>query len=202
MKGTKEDTRNMIFSMAKDSLAGHTIKHEASASDFNVWLCRNPESSFYWYRVITVPGCLIIQGDVGNRMFVMYDKNPVSWLRGAINSPDYVMGKCEDKSKDFLPGEARKLLEQLKAGESPTDEDGNTDDSVVAENEEVRSKVEEIEEAWEYEMDSHKFCQAYYEAGFDTESLECCYDFNSDILWSYACMKKFIELLDTQATKV
>ena len=202
MNETRESRRLNIYSMAKESLAKHTIKQDADASDFRVWICRNPENTFYWYRIITVPGCLIIQGDVGNRIFTMYDRDPVGWLRGAINSPDYVMGKCEDKHKEFIPGEARALLQELRDGQEIKDEDGVVDTFVVEENDSLRSKVEEVEEAWTDEHDEDQFSRAYYEAGLDTDSLGSCYDFNSDVLWSYACLKRFIELLDTQATKV
>ena len=187
--------------MAKESLANHTIKLDADVSDFRVWTCRNPANTFYWYRIISVPGCLIIQGDVGNRIFTMYDRDPVGWLRGAINSPDYVMGKCEDKEKDFISGEAKILLQELRAGEQSEDTDGVVDSDIVEENNTLKAKADEVEEAWTDEQDADQFSRAYYEAGLDTESLSSCYDFNSDIIWSYACLKKFIELLDIQVTK-
>jgi hypothetical protein len=202
MNDTRESHRSTIFSIAKESLAEHILKQDADVSDFRVWTCKNPKSSFYWYRVIAVPGCLIIQGDVGNRIFTMYDRDPVGWLRGAINSPDYVMGKCEDKGKDFLVGEAKALLQNLRDGQETEDEHGVVDNYVVEENNNLKAKVEEVEEAWTDEHDADQFSRAYYEAGLDTEDLSCCYDFNSDIIWSYACLKKFIEILDTQATKV
>jgi len=189
------------MSLAKESLAEHTLRQDINTPDFKIWICRKPESSFYWYRVIAVPGCLIVQGDVGNRIFTMYDRDPVGWLRGAVDSPDYVMGKCEDKSKDFLVGEAKKLIAELRVEEQPEDEDGNTDTSIVENNELNKSKADEIEEAWSDEHDSYQFSRAYYEAGLETEDLSLCYDFNSDIVWSYACLKRFIELLDTQVTK-
>ena len=191
---TKEEYRQQIFGLAKDSLEKHILRQELDTEKFKIWMCRNPDNSFYWYRVVAIPGCLIVQGDVGNRIFTMYDADPVSWIKGAAKSPDYVMGKCEDKRKDFLSGEAKVLLQELLQ-ENDLEECSSKNETLVR-------KVEDIEEAWYDEGDGDQFSRAYCEAGFDSEDLLSCYDFNSDVIWSYLCLKKFVELLGTQAATV
>lgn len=179
---SRKEYRETIFSLAEESLAKHIIKKELSTEDFNIWLCRNPDNSFYWYRVICVPGCVIVQGDVGNKIFSVYDRDVVAWLKGAVNSPDYLMSKCEDKHREFIPGAAEALLKELEADD--------------------KEQVDKVREDWVDEKDSYQFSQAFYNAGFDTDYLSECYDYNSDVVWSYACLKKFVQLLSTQATTV
>lgn len=181
---SKERYRRQIFSLAKEALANHVLKQRVSSGDFSIWSCENPDSSFYWYRIVCMPGCIIIQGDVGNRIFSVYDKDVIGWLRGAIKSPDYVMGKCEDKHKEFVSDEAKRILNELR--------------------EEHPEIVDEIEDKWADEHDDYQLIQAMHESSLTdvSEYTEMFYDFNPDVIWSYACLDKFIQLLDSQATKV
>jgi len=149
----------------------------------------------YHYRVIAAPGMIMVYGDVGDGMAQNHDEDMVGWLvKGAINSPDYVISKFTNRPKQFFPDEAINLLEQPIIDAEKT---GDDDDRVEAES--FRDKVMEL---WDREYGhGHDFGKAFYEAGGEAECIDSAYDYEAGVYWTFECLKKFVELYNELRSK-
>jgi len=134
------------------------------------------------------------------------DKDLIPWLRSAVKSPDYLMGKIVGARKraEFIEGEVEEMFDwMLKcAGYDPTltgekAKEQEEDSCIKA----TRKVIEDTKENRNYDYDDrfgHSFCEAFHEAGGDSETMDCLFDYDSDTLWTLGCLRKFIELLDKE----
>lgn len=102
----QEDTKKLIAKMAAAEFAKHELIQEGEGR----WRCGTPGSPFYWFRVITAPGTVIVFGDVGAAV-LRFSAEPIEWLQGAVRSPDYLISKAEWKDETFYEGDALAWME-------------------------------------------------------------------------------------------
>ena len=73
-------------------LRNHVIKQEQEGL-ISSWLCRNPDSSVFWFRVIVGPNLLVFTGDIGDLIVTPRTEDVLAWVRGALDSPGYFAEK-------------------------------------------------------------------------------------------------------------
>lgn len=83
--------RAEIAARAAESFKGHILKDEGHGR----WYCARPDTCNYSFRVTDFKDGLILSGDIGELLFVVYGRSPISWLRGCLKhgNEDYVLGK-------------------------------------------------------------------------------------------------------------
>jgi hypothetical protein len=76
---------------ARKSFEGHVLKDEGHGR----WYCARPDTNNYSFRVTDFRDGLILSGDLGELILVVYGRNPIAWLRGCLRSgnEDYVLSK-------------------------------------------------------------------------------------------------------------
>lgn len=189
MSETIEQYRESIRSIAKEAFKSHCLTSEQTEGPVRMWLCHQPGTGIYHFRVVAAPGFLAVYGDVGDGMVLMHDKDPIPWLRGAVNSPDYLLGKMVKKQKLFFVREAEKILQEMVDNSASQDE--------ITKN---INRVSNIEDNWDREIDTEEeFAKALWKCGEDTEMVDRTTDYCNDDWWTVECLKKFIELLGASA---
>jgi len=202
----KKQRRESFERYAKDAFAEHILTPEQTEGPVKMWLCHKPGMGMYHFRVISAPGMLTVYGDIGDNILAASDKDLIPWLRSAVKSPDYLMGKIVGARKraEFIEGEVEEMFDwMLKcAGYDPTltgekAKEQEEDSCIKA----TRKVIEDTKENRNYDYDDrfgHSFCEAFHEAGGDSETMDCLFDYDSDTLWTLGCLRKFIELLDKE----
>jgi hypothetical protein len=181
----KSERRARIAEFAKECLSEHVLIPEQENEPVRMWLCRTPKKTSYWYRVVAAPGMVLIYGDVGDRMFQMYDRDAVQWARGAKDSFDYLLGKIVGRHEDRLP-EAIVELAKEELGAARDDD----------EREHAQKVYDAVVEAEKWGEDVF---QTYYDAsGGDFEFACVGIDSDTSSLWAVHCLKKFVELLEAR----
>lgn len=200
--GTKKENRATIATIAGESLAGHAITPEQTEGPVRMWYCGRKGTGMYSYRVIAAPGMLLVYGDVGDYMLQANDRDLIPWLRGAIKSENYVIGKMVHKGEVFLPDEAVALLDTLIADAKEDDEgelrhEDEEDNNIYYYSEQAISFKNAVLDEWDPEYDSGDgFAQAFHNAGGETSLLSRAVDYEPGVYWTMECLKKFVELLD------
>ena len=100
MNKLEADIREMSDKAFKD----HVITERMRSGVFRQWRCQKPGSWMYGFYITTIPGSLIITGDLGCLVVSgHYDMLP--WCRGSIDSTDYFASKVEREiaTHDFAP---------------------------------------------------------------------------------------------------
>lgn len=81
-----------IREQAARSFANHVVTEQSRHGVYRSWRCHRLDSSTYWFGITTIPGYLIVVGDIGDLIVARcYDMLP--WCRGAINSTEYFAEK-------------------------------------------------------------------------------------------------------------
>lgn len=90
--------RQLILSMAENRFDNHVCTQTLDAGEWKAWRCQAPGTWNYGFNVMLKPGWLILDGDIG---FVAFSrtKDMLSWIRGAINDPDYIAEKVPQEIK-------------------------------------------------------------------------------------------------------
>lgn len=102
-------------------------KHQITREGHGVWYCGEPGTGVYHFRVIMVPGRIIVTGDIGNLILHVNHAKPLRWALGCRMRPDqtyYPLSKLapEYRESEFMPDDAEDWLaeqisEQRKWGE-------------------------------------------------------------------------------------
>lgn len=154
--------------------------HELKVEGEGRWLCARPGTGIYHFRVITAPACLILYGDIKDVIFRISDRDALAWLRGSIDSMDYVLGKAvafdEGHRKVFARGNALRELAEL-AKEDP------------ARAEKVREHYERYRD---FEGEARAWAEAMSNVGMDPTVPE---DWDSQLVWQYHALRHFLRLL-------
>lgn len=180
-----------IRELSDQSFSGHKMTLELHAGMFRSWLCKNPGSSAYWFRITTIPGSLIITGDLGT-MVVGRENDMLPWVRGCIDSTDYFAGKCQDtKTRVFSETSLREwLAEQITEMEACPHSDAS---GVLDTLHSALSESSEHGPDWFYEE-----LQDVFE-GSEPPSWT---DWDSQFLWRRDAIRWFIREYDRQQTVI
>lgn len=184
---TKRERRASILEHGKKSFAEHTLELRSGEKDkVRMWCVSKPGTWMYGFYVIAAPGMLLVYGDVGDHMLRINDADPIPWLQRAAGSTDYVLSKIIKPQKCLVTGEARHFIFEI--------ERGDPDNGVEPDPETAQA----IRADWQHEDSGDDFARAVYEhdTGDLLEGAACCSDYNSDALWTVACLRRFIELFE------
>ena len=108
----------LIEDLATNSFKDHIIKEELNQGVFRSFLCRRELSNIYMFRVTTIPGRLIVTGDIGTlvveRMYDMFE-----WAPSAINDLNYFAEKVphEIVTREFCQDVAHEWIDEQKEEE-------------------------------------------------------------------------------------
>lgn len=81
-----------IRELSDKAFANHTITERVRAGVFRSWRCQKPGTRAYLFDITTIPGSLIITGDVGDLIVTRtYDMLP--WCRGSVDDTRYFAEK-------------------------------------------------------------------------------------------------------------
>jgi len=102
---------------AKKAFEHHVVEERSRNGVYRSWRCHNPDEGCFWFDITTIPGSLIITGDLGD-MIVSRSYDMLPWCRGLIRSIDYF---AEKVSRDFPTTEfsPERLEEWLKGELNP-----------------------------------------------------------------------------------
>lgn len=104
-----------IRELSDKAFAEHLITPELDQGVFRSWLCKRQGSSTYWFRITTIPGSLILTGDLGS-LVVTRERDMVPWCRGSVDSTHYFAEKCDsDKLKVFCPEVVKEWIAEQRA---------------------------------------------------------------------------------------
>jgi hypothetical protein len=101
-------------------LAGSAFeRHELAEVGPQEWHCGRPKSGTYCFRVILRPGMVVIYGDVGEGIFRGGEAgDTLAWLRDAVDSPSYLLGKLRPAQREFYAGDTLSYAAELAAEEA------------------------------------------------------------------------------------
>lgn len=105
------------------------------------WLCDRPEDSNYHFTVVSVPGRVMVFGDLGT-LVVERCRDMIAWSRSAIESLDYFAEKVvrEIKTKEYDPDMVRGWV--YETDKALADGEYDADSKLAREWPEVRAEVE------------------------------------------------------------
>jgi hypothetical protein len=117
--------QEQIAIWAKKSFADHVLTCEAKTDKIALYHCGRPGGSNYSFRVVLAPNCIMVYGDIGDRMLFNYRpfSQQISWLRGSVNSGHYMVEKFTTKEKVFCEETARANWESKKENYEEGDKD-------------------------------------------------------------------------------
>lgn len=85
-----------IERLAAEALDRHMLRAEGEGR----WFCGRPGTGFYHFRVVTAPGHVFLCGDLGTAILACSERDSLSWLKRAIGSADYLLGKSQHAHRD------------------------------------------------------------------------------------------------------
>jgi hypothetical protein len=178
-----EETRKTIAELAAEGFANHVAIPEGPGE----WLCRAPDRSHRWFRIIIRPCTVIVWGDIGDWILTHSDGDSLGWLSRAAKDakyPGYLLSKIRaGKDREFYAGDARAWL-----------------DEQVADGVEDAAKVKEwLEESTGLaSFDQHQWYSAWYETGTGGRDIPDFLDYGSGPLWLGQAMSWFVAHLPAQ----
>lgn len=192
---------------AEKVFAEHTIEQRLDQGLFRSWRCKRPGSWNYGFDVTTIPGSLIVTGDMGVMVFER-EADMLPWLKTGIrnNERDYMAGKVhrDIKVREYCPEVAREEIVEIGRRIKPdnfprifTSSTGRMDYKQVKERfKEMLGRESDIDI-----HDEHSVKSALYESGFvdggDFPSLD---DYTSNYLWIFSALKWFVANLPAEGT--
>lgn len=98
MKGIELEIRRI----SDRSFMDHAITERMRQGVFRSWRCQKPGSWAYGFDITTIPGSLIITGDIGD-LIVSREYDMLPWCRGSVDSTDYFASKVPHgiQTKEF-----------------------------------------------------------------------------------------------------
>jgi hypothetical protein len=120
------DRRIMLHSeLAKKAFSNHVITERLNSGMFRSWRCQAPGTWCYGFDVTTMPGTLVVTGDIGT-LVVERTNDMIAWASGAARSIDYFAEKVsrEMPTREWDADVAAEFIDQSIAG-CEDDEDGD-----------------------------------------------------------------------------
>lgn len=114
-RGTEKEERKAVAQLAVGAFSSHVL----TAVRPGLWKCAAPNSWVHGFFVSTMPGAIALYGDTPDALLRVYpcatDQAAVEWLRGAVNSPCYLLEKITAKEawRVFFAGDALRFLRDL-----------------------------------------------------------------------------------------
>lgn len=184
---------------AETTFAEHKIEQRLNQGLFRSWRCKRPNSWNYGFDVTTIPGSLIVTGDIGLMVFER-EADMIPWLQTGVrnNELDYMAGKVprDIKVREYCSEVAREEIVEIGRRIKP--------DSVprIFTSSTGRMDYKQVKERFKTMLgrdsdldihDEHSVKSTLYESGFvdggDFPSLD---DYTSGYLWIFSALKWFV----------
>ncbi len=81
----------------------HKVQVVENTPEVQVFYCRDPKESEFWFRVVISDNCIALTGDIDSLMICPGYGRGINWLRGSIQSTHYAISKIPMtfKTKEF-----------------------------------------------------------------------------------------------------
>ena len=179
-----------IPEIAKIEFKNHILK-ELSLTDknsiFGMWQCYTPGTFYYSFDVsITPNGYITIGGDIGDVIIRSNYKTVysiVAWIRGSVNSPDYLLSKvqpvCQEAMSEFSPQLAKEHLTDLMSSYECSRED-----------------IQRVRDLWKWGKNDGSVDDWYdaYSRVFPGDDLPDCNKLTPSAEWAIECLRLFSKL--------
>lgn len=161
-------------------------EHVITGDALNGWRCGRPKSGFYSFHVIVRPGMVCIYGDIGEGIFRGGEPSDMlGWLRGAVESLDYLASKLQPQRKEFYPGDAFAFAREMLADNEARDDERYA--------KQWRTIIEEAEDLQEDGMlDGRAWGGLVYEHAPGSDAFDVGTDYASDTLWLIEALRWFV----------
>jgi hypothetical protein len=171
-----------IQKTVEHDLRNHVIRLDQDGP-FRVWLCREPGRTSYWFRVIAGHNLIVVTGDIGDLIVTPRRPDALSWMRGALDSPDYFAQKV---SQDVRITAFDKELVRLALAQERIDlEDYDLDD--------LADRLADLENLEGTSFDSeHEFSAAFYESSLYIDEIPTVVGL-SDRFYTLFCALKWFD---------
>lgn len=186
---TMRSCQDSIAGYAAKDFAGHTIAKITEER----WLCRTPGQSSYWFFVIVCPGTVIVYGDIGDAILRMSERTTagtLAWLRGSVESPDYMISKIVDPKRSFYPGDVIGFIEDRVK----EDEGDDNDEAIFSPMRLIMHDV--VEMARFGDLNQHTWSEICVDEAWDSETHGVGDGFDAHCFWTVEALKTFIRLYD------
>ncbi len=193
--GVEQALIDQIHEIATGAFKDHVIQEQSRNGVYRSWRCGRVGTSVYHFVITTIPGSLIITGDLGSMIVTRaYDMLP--WCRRSIDSIEYFAEKVDSgfKKREFSRD---KFLEWLDEEEKEFRESHADDDD----EDESESETLDLIDALRHLSDEYDASQAYQESmdlweGNDPPNLEV---YTSRFLWLREAIAWFVNNHDEPA---
>jgi len=118
-----EERAKRVAEHATKSFANHVLTKTHDAGEWQSWRCSKPDSWSFGFHVTSMPGHLLVTGDIGN-LWLSRERDMMAWLSKAILDPHYLLSKAvtgmevkswsEEAAADWIDGEERTAREELE----------------------------------------------------------------------------------------
>jgi hypothetical protein len=190
MSDTLAAARQQIAEMAAESFKDHVITPEGEGR----WRCKRPGTGMYSFRVVTLPGAVVVYGDVGDALLkVSYytTADIVAWLRGSYAQWGYVAGKLlfREALTEFYPGDALQFAAECAAAYAADD----TSQAAVR-NRDFAADVQALHAR--SELNEHEWHEVVEEYGLDCDAHAVGTGWSSHVFWTCEALACFVRLHD------
>lgn len=132
-KDARQRAIDQIHGIAVTAFAGHKIEQRLNQGMFRSWRCRRDGTWAYGFDVTTIPGTLVITGDIGE-LIVQRADDMIAWASGSVHSIDYFAEKVPRSMQtgEFCVEVAKEFLSELRSDLRDTgDLDEETKDKIA-----------------------------------------------------------------------
>lgn len=192
----KKDARqrriDQIHELSAKAFANHKIEQRLDECMFRSWRCTKPGTWIYGFDITTMPGTLVITGDIGE-LIVQRAEDMIAWASGSVRSIDYFAEKvprsmetgefCVEVAKEFLS----ELRQDLKR-------DRELDD-------ESREKIAELMQILDGDEIGDFPAELYLSGLIDGCDMPNLKNYTSNFLWCREALIWFLENLDKEGGK-
>ena len=109
-------TERLHRELSDKAFKDHGITELSRSGVYRSWRCAKPDSRIYSFVITTIPGSIIVIGDIGELIVSrMFDMLP--WCRGSVNSTDYFAEKVPHAipTKEFSRDKLREWIRDRMA---------------------------------------------------------------------------------------
>jgi len=192
----KKSARETRIAQFADSAARWFKDHEVEVlldqGLFRCWRCAKKGDSAYAFMVTTIPGRIIVVGDIGE-IIVERTSDMIPWCRSSINSIDYFEEKVPNsiKTVEYDSEVAREWVESEIAIQQGllAEEDGDEypDENAIAE---ISNIMEQYRDLLPLVDEEHRFIQELYDSGLiDGCDWPDLTNYNANFLWCREAIK-------------
>lgn len=171
-----------VREMSDEAFSSHTITERARFGVFRSWRCKDPATWAYGFDITTIPGSLIITGDIGE-LVVSREYDMLPWCRGAVDSTDYFAEKVSRNvpTKEFSRDKLRAWI----------DDELRRDDLMLKH----RTTLEEIRD-WHLDDNGEDWFMRELEDLWASDDPPNWRDWKPGFLWQRDAVRWFVNNLD------